>query len=70
MKVALVDYSKKRLDEAVASLTALGGEEAYGVVCDVSDEKAVEKAVEEAAAHFGRLDVLVNCAGILSSTKI
>jgi len=70
MKVAMVDYSQERLDKAVASLNELGGEEAYGVVCDVSDEKMVEKAVEEAAGHFGRLDVLVNCAGILSSTKI
>ncbi len=70
MKVAMIDYSVEKLDEAVAELTALGGEEVFGVPCDVSDEEAIQKAVQSAAAHFGRIDVLVNCAGILSSTKI
>ncbi|KAK5019948.1 3-oxoacyl-reductase [Cryomyces antarcticus] len=31
--------------------------------CDVSDPVACEEAVRACVAHFGRLDVLINCAG-------
>ena len=34
------------------------------IVVDVGDEAAVEQAMAKAVAHFGGLDVLVNCAGI------
>jgi len=34
------------------------------VVCDVTDDAAVAAAVAAAAAHFGRLDILINNAGI------
>lgn len=37
---------------------------------DVSDSKAVEQAVEAIAAEHGRLDVLVNCAGVLHAAKL
>src|SRR5262245_57474478 len=33
-------------------------------VCDVADEQAVREAIGRAVATFGRLDVLVNAAGI------
>src|SRR5689334_6716007 len=32
--------------------------------CNVADERAVKEAVESVEARYGRLDVLVNCAGI------
>ena len=41
------------------------GVEAYGIVCDVTDESAVSKAVDEILEKFGRLDILVNNAGII-----
>ena len=34
------------------------------IVCDVSDEKAVEKAIHEIKNHFGSIDFLINNAGI------
>ncbi len=33
--------------------------------CDVTDERAATKAIEDVVARFGRLDVLVNDAGIM-----
>lgn len=33
------------------------------IVCDVSDERAVQGAVEQVLAREGRVDILVNCAG-------
>ena len=71
MRVALVDLKNEKLQKAAAELNALPGSAGtVPFVCDVSDEKAIEKTVNEIAAHFGQIDVLVNAAGILSSTKI
>ena len=72
MRVALVDLDNNdKLRKSAAELNALpGSADVAPFACDVSDEKAIEKTVNEIAAHFGRIDVLVNCAGILSSTRI
>ena len=71
MRVALVDLKNDALEKAAAELNAVPGSAGVApFACDVSDEKAIEKAVKEVAAHFGQIDVLVNNAGILSSTKI
>jgi NAD(P)-dependent dehydrogenase (short-subunit alcohol dehydrogenase family) len=37
--------------------------------CDVSREVEVARCIDEAAAHFGRLDVLVNNAGVAGANK-
>ncbi|WP_285021362.1 SDR family NAD(P)-dependent oxidoreductase [Novosphingobium sp. fls2-241-R2A-195] len=50
---------------AVAALTAAGASMALSVGVDVSDEAAVAGVVETAIATFGRLDVVVNVAGIM-----
>ena len=53
------------LDEQGAALAAEIGERAAYVPLDVTREHAWQRAVELALARFGRLDVLVNNAGIL-----
>jgi 3-oxoacyl-[acyl-carrier protein] reductase len=70
MKTALVDMNGEKLEKMAAELNASGGEEAFPLVCDVSDQASIERTVKAAADHFGRLDVLVNGAGILSAAKI
>ena len=34
------------------------------IACDVRDQEAVDRAVEEAITRLGGLDVLINCAGV------
>jgi 3-oxoacyl-[acyl-carrier protein] reductase len=57
------------LDEAAAKATAdaVGdaGGQATAVTVDVADRAAVEDVVETIAGTFGRLDVLVNLAGVI-----
>ena len=36
----------------------------YGIECDVTDDAAVRAAVDEVVGQFGRLDIVVNNAGI------
>ena len=54
------------LDETAAAATAadLGAVQAVGLACDVSDAGAVERAVTRVVAELGRVDVLVNNAGV------
>ena len=55
------------LEETVAQITADGGH-AWLLPCDVTDEAQVDEAVARAAARWGRIDVLVNNAGVDDDT--
>jgi 3-oxoacyl-[acyl-carrier protein] reductase len=50
--------------EDVAGEIACKGGNAMALVADVTDAAAVEKMVAAAAAHFGRIDILVNNAAV------
>ena len=51
-----------------AARAAASGVESFSAGCDVGEEQAVIDAVASVVERFGRLDVLVNMAGILSAT--
>lgn len=50
--------------EVVKEVEALG-QKAIFIPTDVTDEAAVKATVAQTMAHFGRLDILICCAGIL-----
>jgi gluconate 5-dehydrogenase len=56
----------RRLDAAEATVAALrdAGADAIAVECDVTVEDDVKRTVQAAVARWGRLDILVNGAGI------
>jgi 3-oxoacyl-[acyl-carrier protein] reductase len=60
--LVLVDLQREGLEKVVDEIHALGGE-ALPLVVDVTDERAVEGAVEEAIRAYGRVDILANIAG-------
>jgi len=53
----------------VGEMTKQGGEALF-VQADVSSEAQVDRLIERTVAAYGRLDVLVNCAGVELSKKI
>jgi len=55
-------------DETVAAIQSKGGS-ALGVVADVADERAVEEAFAHVLGRYGRLDVLVNNAGVFAGVE-
>jgi NADP-dependent 3-hydroxy acid dehydrogenase YdfG len=63
-KVATAARRKDRLDEVVADIAATGGT-ARSYALDVTDKSAVQSVVAAIIADFGRLDVLINNAGLM-----
>ncbi|MFO0688768.1 MAG: SDR family NAD(P)-dependent oxidoreductase [Myxococcota bacterium] len=63
-QVACLDVNEKALAETIAGIAAEKGR-ALPFVADVSSEAATKRAVDEAVAAMGGLDVLVNNAGIV-----
>src|SRR6267142_3573594 len=61
-QVALLDIEGELLNGAVAGLA--NPDHTLALHCDVSDSKAVAGAIAEIERRFGRLDALVNNAGV------
>jgi len=59
--VAVLDLAE---DSAAATAEGLGAEKAIGVACDVADAGSVQAAVTRVVEELGKVDVLVNNAGV------
>ena len=61
--IAIVGRNETKSKAAVNDLAARGVK-AASVVADVTDKEAVARMVESVTAEFGRIDILINNAGI------
>lgn len=59
--VGVNDLKAEFVDAVVAEITAAGGQ-AFGVVQNIASREGIQGAVQQAKAHNGRFDVLVNNA--------
>lgn len=62
-KVALLDINAASAEETAAMIRANGGE-CLAIECDVTDEEACRRAVQDTVDTWGRLDILVNNVGM------
>ncbi len=62
-KLALAARSEPELEETVSAVSGLGGE-AVSIRTDVTSQVGTERMVRRTVERFGRIDVLVNNAGI------
>ena len=62
--VALAARRKDRLDALAADIRKQGGT-ALVLECDITDQEQAADAVERAVAELGRLDTLINNAGVM-----
>lgn len=67
----IVNYAANRrnADKVVAGIEAAGGQ-AVAVAANVTNQTEVEALVNAAIDHFGRLDIVVNNAGIYQFARI
>jgi len=68
-KVACIARNEEKLKETAAEIAAAGGT-ATVHSCDVVDSAAVQQAVDAVVADGGRLDIVVNNAGITRDTLV
>ncbi len=68
-KVVISDISVPALEETEGMLKEKGAD-FLSLVCDVSQYDQVEAAFEKTVAKYGRVDILINNAGILKSATI
>ena len=69
-EVVISDQHARRLAETRAELARAHGDRVWSLPCDVTDERAVEALIEGAAGRFGRIDVLINNAGLGGTSSV
>ena len=63
-RVVLIDNDAKTLAQTDATLKQVSGEAVLSITCDVSNEQQVLHAAAQVDQAFGRVDALVNNAGV------
>ena len=68
-KVVVCDLDRTMVDAAVDDIRGAGGE-AHGFVVDVTDPASIQAMVDGVMQRYGRIDVLVNNAGIVQDAQL
>ena len=69
-QVVLSDQHEARLAATRDELAATHGDRVWTQPCDVTRETQAAALIEAAAAHFGRIDVLINNAGLGGTASV
>ena len=68
-RVVLFSRTASQLEEVMATIVNAGGS-ALNVMGDVAREEDVLALFQQVKEHYGRLDILVNCAGYSGCASI
>lgn len=68
-RVAIAARDAQGLEEAKAAIKEHTGEDVLTFATDIANEAECKRIVEETAAHYGGLDVLINNAGTASANS-
>jgi 3-oxoacyl-[acyl-carrier protein] reductase len=69
-EVVISDQHARRLGETRDELAGVHGDRVWALPCDVTDESAVAALIEGAVRRFGRIDVLINNAGLGGTSSV
>jgi NAD(P)-dependent dehydrogenase (short-subunit alcohol dehydrogenase family) len=68
--VMLAPRRMEGMEESIAAVLGAGAPQARAMACDVSQEADVIACCEATMRHFGRLDIIVNNAGLMTYAPI
>jgi 3-oxoacyl-[acyl-carrier protein] reductase len=68
--VVISDLHERRLGEAARQLGEVAGREPLALLCDVTDEGQVQSMWAQAEQRHGRIDVLINNAGLGGTAEL
>src|SRR5574341_1669661 len=61
--MALVARGRQRVEQVAAEIAKAAGVKTLPLVGDMATGEDAKRVVHQTAEHFGRIDILVNCAG-------
>ncbi len=68
--IAIAARDEKTNQASAEEIKSLYGVDCISVHCDVTSEESVKKTVKSVIEHFGKIDILINSAGINIRGKI
>jgi 3-oxoacyl-[acyl-carrier protein] reductase len=68
-RVVICDILSDLLEETRKEIKELGGE-CLALICDITDRKQIDDMVQKTVDAFGRIDILINNAGLLTPGTI
>src|SRR3989339_1930952 len=64
VSLALIARDKKKLDGVINEIAKLKSPKAFFYQCDIKHLDQMKRTMEKIMLDFGKVDILINCAGI------